>query len=329
MNIVLSVRNAVAAAVMLITAGAACAQQKEISIGLSSASFAVAGPRIAQQMGMFGKYGVEAKFIILDGSTAALAGLIAGSLDIIEVSTPDFIATHARNDSVVAIDSVYSGFGTSMVISKALADKIGVSPTAPLNERMKALAGQRIATVSAASSGTVPYRAALQAVGVNQPMVYMGQPAMQAALETGAIDGYTSSAPFWAFPVATGKAVLWVNGPKGELPPEIAPLVTGIMVTTTNFAAANPETIKKLRLILTDLAKAVQDRPNDVKAVVGQLYPSLDATSLDVLFATESRGWNTTRLTPQILAKEISFVKSAGIPVPDIDKLDAARMIVP
>jgi ABC-type nitrate/sulfonate/bicarbonate transport system substrate-binding protein len=318
------------AMVLLATQGPAAAQQKQdVSIGFSSASFATSGPRVADQLGLFAKYGLNGKFVILDGSTAALAGMISGSISLIVVGLPDFVTTYARNDSVVAVATVSAGYVTSMVVSKAFADKSGVSPNAPLNDRLKALEGHTIASVAATSAGTAPYKAAFKAAGANVSMTYMSQPAMQSALESGAIDGYTASAPFWAFPVAKGSAVLWINGPKGELPAETTPHMTGVMLTTRQYAKENPELIKKLRAILADLSKVVEDRPAEVKAAVAKLYPDLSSAQLDVLFATEASGWSTVPLTPQILAREISVVKAIGLPVPEAQKLDPAAMIAP
>ena len=81
--------------------------------------------------------------------------------------------------------------------------------------------------------------------------------------------------------------------------------------------------------MLADLATSVRQRPKDVKAAVGTLYPDLGPATLDALFAAEANGWNTVPLTPSRLAHEIAVLKAIGLPVPADGNFDPAAMIAP
>jgi ABC-type nitrate/sulfonate/bicarbonate transport system substrate-binding protein len=319
-----------AAAACAVTLTAACAEEKEeVTIGLASPSFATAGLRIAQELGIFGEHGLDARFIVMEGSSSAMAGLISKSFNLATLGLPELFVAQARGQDVVAIASTYDGFATSLVLSKTVADELGVSPTAPLDERLKVIDGRLIATPTATAGGTISFQAAMAAAGASERLTYMAQTAMQAALETGSIDGYLSSAPYWALPVVSGKGVLWISGPQGEFPKATTQSITALLVTRAAFAEANPELMDKLRAIVADVGEAVENRPDEVKAAVARLYPDLAPESLDILLAGEARSWSTAPLTAETLANEVPVVKSLGIPLPGIDDIDPATMIAP
>ena len=302
--------------------------RQEIAIGLASGSTAVAGPRIAKELGLFERRGLDARFVIMDSSSAAITALISGSLKLINSGVPELIIARSRGQRVVAVANTYSGFATSLVLAKGVADKLGLLPTAPSAERLRALNGLLIASTSATAIGTVAFKAATQAASATVRFTYMGQQAMPAALSGGAIQGFTSSAPYWVFPVADGSGVLWISGPKGEFPPENTPAITAQLQTMREIAQADPDLIKAAVAVVADLSKAIEERPADVKAAVAKLYPGLEPATLDLLFASESLGWKGTPLTASGMAREIGITK-ATMQMPQLDSLDPTTLVFP
>ncbi len=165
------------------------------------------------------------KIFAMDSANAATAALIAGSAPVVLSGPGELVAAVARSQPVVLVADVYRGFGASLVLSNAVAARTGVDTAAPWRDRLRALDGLLIASASATSSYTVSYKGAADGVGAKIRFTYMAQPAMVAALENGAVEGMIASAPFWGFPVARKAGVLWLSGPKGELPPENMPVV--------------------------------------------------------------------------------------------------------
>jgi ABC-type nitrate/sulfonate/bicarbonate transport system substrate-binding protein len=300
---------------------------QEVTIGLASGSMAVAGPRIASELGLFEKHGLAAKFVVMDSSSAALTALISGSFKIINSGVPELIVAQSRGQKIVAIVNTYAGFATSLVLAKSVADKLAVSPTAPLKDRLKALDGVIVASTSATAVGTVAFKGAAQAAGANVRFAYMAQSAMPAAIDSGAVQGFTSSAPYWAIPVSKGMGVLWLSGPKGEFPAEFTPGLTAQLQMTREYAEANPALIKNLLAVFADLTGMIDERPADVKAAVAKLYPELDPATLELLFATESLGWKGKPLTVKEMEHEVAIVKSTGV-LPQVERVDAAAMVL-
>ena len=72
-------RNCLTGAAMLAVTGLASAA-REISIGVASTSLVSCAPRIAEQMGLFKKRGIQPRFVIMDSANTATAALISGAV---------------------------------------------------------------------------------------------------------------------------------------------------------------------------------------------------------------------------------------------------------
>ncbi len=299
----------------------------DLTIGLSSASLGAATPKIAKEMGLFAQHGIEAKFITMESANAATTALLSGAIKIALSGTGELVVAQGRGQKVVAFANAYQGLGATLVLANAVATKIGSSPDAPIAQRLKAVGGLLLATTSATSAYTVALKAAAQSVGSTVRFTYMSVSNMVAALEAGAIDGYFTSAPFWALPVIHRTGVVWISGPRGELPPEFTPVSTLNFQVMRDYAEANRELITRIIAVFVDLARAIDERPDVVKATAGKLYPDLDRATLDLLFASESLAWKTRPFTVADMAHEIAFVKSSGVTLPEIDRIDPASIL--
>ena len=221
---------------IILPALAAAQPLREIQIGLSSNSFATAPLKIANEMGLFERHGLKAKLIVMDSGNLAASALISKSVDFTTVGSSELALAQGRGQKMVSIANVYGPFSGSLVLSKDTVAKLGVSPTAPVAERLKALNGIIIGTPSATSTYTLALKGSADSVGTSVRFTYIGQPAMVAALESGAIQGFIAGAPFWARPVVSGSGVLWLSGPKGEFPSEFTPSSSMIVASMRDFA---------------------------------------------------------------------------------------------
>lgn len=305
------------------------AQQKlrDITIALSSSSLGPAAPRVAKELGFFEKYGLNAKIVAMDSGNTALAALISKTVDGAMVGSGTVIAAAARGQKIVAIANGYGGFATTMVIAKDVADKLGVKPDAPVADRLKAADNMLVGTPEPTAGSTLGFKLAMATVGANLRFTYMAQQAMQAALENGAIQGYLASAPFWAGPVLSGKGVVWVSGPKGEMPPGSVNISSTQLQMLRDSATADPELARKFESVFADLRKAIQERPEEVKAATARVFPDLDRKLLDIVFPSESGAWNGKPMTAADWAKEIAFVKTSGTQIPGLDAVDPASFV--
>jgi ABC-type nitrate/sulfonate/bicarbonate transport system substrate-binding protein len=326
MNISMTRRLCFSATALFLLAGAAQAQSlKSVTIATSSASIPAGAARLAKELGLFEKQGLQAKVTPMDNGALASAALVSGSVDFVTTGPSDVISAHARGMRLVVLTSGYRGFAATAVLSKAVAERLGVSPNAPVAARLKALDGLRIATTSASSTFAVGPKSAIEGVGGKATFTYMAQPAMVAAFKKGVIDGYIASAPYYLAPVADGSGYIWINGPKGDWPKESAPVNSVVLIAKGDFADANADLMRRMRAVFADFWKVVEDRPNDVKAAMMKLWPDLDATSLNQIFETERPGFKASAVTANDMVQEAAFMKLGGASVPS--PLNAASML--
>jgi ABC-type nitrate/sulfonate/bicarbonate transport system substrate-binding protein len=330
MNLLSSIgRRAFVAALACAACAAAAQQPRAITIVTSSASIPAGAARIAKELGLFDKYGLQAKVTPADTGSVASAALISGAVDFVTTGPSDVVSAQGMGQKVVALTAGYRGFAATLVLSKAAVEKVKVSPTAPVAARLKALDGLTIATTSASSTFAVGPKSAVEGVGAKMNFTYMAQPAMVAALKRGVIDGFIASAPFYLQPIIDGSGVIWIQGSKGEWPPKSAPVNSVVVIVKRDFADANPELMKRVTSVFMDLWKAMDERPADVKAAMAKLWPDLDAKTLDLVFESEAGGFKAKPVTVEDMAQEIAFMKLGGVNLPQMDRLNPAEMIYP
>lgn len=302
---------------------------REITIGLSSASTVAAAPRVAQELGLFEKRGLAPKFVVLENTSAATAAILSKSVDVALVGPGDVVAAQARGQSVVFLAGAYSGFGGSLVLAKSVVDKLGLSASAPVRDRLKALDGLLLGTASATSPYTVALRSATRTVAASPRFAYLGVPGMAAAMESGAIQGFIVSASFWVPPVLKGSAVLWLDGPRGDLPRDSTPVLTLGVAALRDWAQAQAAVAQELRGVMADLSRAIGDRPADVKAAALRLFPNVERSALELMLQAEMPAWRGRALTVRDMAHDLDFVKSIGAPIAGIDRIEPAAMLAP
>lgn len=303
------------------------AQSREISIAIASTSFATAPARAAVELGCFSRNGLSVTMPILDSASIVTSALISGSQKLTLGGSAEHVAAVGRGQPIVALTNVYWGQSGTLILAKSVADGTGVSPKAPVAERFKALDGLTIASVSATSSFTASFKGAAEAFGVKLNFVYMGQPSMIAALETGAIKGYIASAPLWGRSVTSGKGVEWISAPKGDLPDANVPRASTAFQTMRPFAEANPDLMRLVLNSYRDFSHILETNPGRVRAAMSKIYPDVDSATMDLLFEAEHRVWRMRDINAADMQHEIDFIRASGTPIAGLDKIDPASMI--
>jgi ABC-type nitrate/sulfonate/bicarbonate transport system substrate-binding protein len=312
----------------LTTVGRASAQTTPVTIAASSSSLAYGGLHIAMQAGFFQKNGIDPNVIVMDSGNAAISAVVAGSAVFSGAGASEVLAARVRGVDVVIVANMYRGLSGSIVLGKSVAAKLKISPSAPIDQRLRALDGLSIATPSATSAYTIPYRSAALAAGAKINFVYMTQPAMVAALQAGAVQGISAGAPFSLTPVLNGDGVLWISGPRGELPAIDQLASSACLQTSVAYAKAHPDMIHRLRAAFEDLAKLIKNKPDEAKAMLGKAYPQLTPQLLDAAFTESAANWSQPHMTEEEIAQEIKVQVGAGT-LPGVEKLDAAAALLP
>lgn len=305
----LSRRALLATALLPVTARAQSAPVP-ITIAVSSNSLAYGGINIALRGGLFEKQGLLPKVVTMDSGNAAMAAVLSGSAEFTSAGPGEVLAAKLRNQNIVIVANIYRGLSGSLVLAKPVAERLGALPS--VAAKLKALDGLSIATPSATSAYTHPYKGAAEAQGSHPRFVYMAQPAMVAALQAGAVQGFIAGAPFSTTSVTSGAGVLWISGPKGELPARDLPASSACIETSEAFAAAHPDVVRRMQASFTALAAFLRDQPAEAQRLLGLAYPQLDAATLQSVFGDEAPNWARPIMTEADVAQEIAIQLASG-----------------
>lgn len=300
---------------------------QEILVAVSSTSFVLGGFLIGMKAGIFERNGLAPRLITMDSGNAAMAALIGGSVQFAVTGPPETLAARARGQDVLIVANLYSGLAGNVVLAKAVAAKTGVSPTAPVKDRLRALDGLLLAVPSATSSLLAPVRAAAEDAGAHIRLTYMAQGTMPAALENNAIQGMVASLPFAGTPILRGTGVLWINGPGGELPQDVLPSSSSAVQTTAGYLKANRETIGRLQKSVVDIAAFVQSDPPGAQRALAAAYSQLGPAEIELAFSQQWRNWTKPFLTAADIRQELKLLKASS-KLPGLDGVAAEDVVV-
>ena len=225
---------------------------QDVSIG-HTPSLSGFAARIAEELRLYEKHGLRARLVQVDSANAASTAVISRSLDAGISGPGEIIAASSRGQKVVIIANVYGGLNAHVILAKSAAEKAGVAPTASVADRLKAMDGLVFGSVSATSAFTVTMRTATEEVGSKLRFAYMAQPTMQAAMESGAIQGFIASAPFWVPAALSGSGVVWLSGPKGDFPRARTPAHSASVQVMREFVDTKPDVTRRLIAAYADL----------------------------------------------------------------------------
>lgn len=289
------------------------ARAEPVTVALPSANFgAMAALATAREAGLFAARGVELQLRVLENGPTAIAALISNSAAFAVSGPAEVVHARARGRDLVLVANLYRGLSGSLVLSREAAARTGVSASGPVEVRVRALDGLLIAVPSPTSSLLAPIRAAAEAASAKVRFTYMAQTGMAAALSAGSIDGLVASSPVWMAPIAAGRGILWIDGPRGELPETALPVISGALVTTRDYATAHPATVRSIRAALDDLAALVRTDPARARTAFAAAYPQLGPDAAERSFAGEAANFTRPELTADDIRRELATTGAAG-----------------
>jgi ABC-type nitrate/sulfonate/bicarbonate transport system substrate-binding protein len=284
----------------------------DVALSLGSKSSAYGGVLIAEQLGLFAQHGLRVNLIISDSGNASVVALISGSVQFAGAGPEEGLTARGRKLDVVFVNNLYRGLSGSLILATNVAKGLGVDPGAPIGERLRALGTLIIASPSANSAYLVPIKTAAAKEGASPHYTYMTQSAMVAALRTGAIQGLLAASPFTDMSVSRGDGVVWISGPKGDLPPAVLPASSACLQTTERYIRANPGVVRRMQAVFHDLASIIQSQPAQARGALVKAYPDLDADLVDRMLAVNGANWTQPLLTPADIRHEIDIISADG-----------------
>lgn len=258
-----------------------------------------------QAGGFYARQGLNVKFTVLSTTTLNPA-LNSGSMDFLDDNPTTFLEEQATgSSSQIVVEGLSTGVPMGLVISTAFAKAHGITATTPPATVAKELIGSTGGSSAKSTLGEADMF--LRQYGVQPSQVKIATlssvTADQAALESGEIDWFCTAEPVPFQVQAKGKGLV-VATPDNVT--QWDPDKTGLseaIVTTTKFANANPELVKKFvtatqqatAYLSTHESKAVALAQSEIPGLPAQVLQQTN--SLITWLASgrmDSKLWQTT-----------------------------------
>lgn len=264
---------------------AAAPEVGRVKITQAIASLAFIQNYVAKEIGYFKDAGLDAEIIVTQGGGPDVQAVLAGDAAFTINDGAQVLPALAKGQNLVCLLSTLDRNVINVTMNKAVAQKLKISETTPIAQKLAALKGLKIGITRPGALTWQLARFNLAKAGLNPDkdatVVGLGGGlAVAAALEKGDVDVIYISVPLGERVVHNGKAITLIDNAKGEDPFLPSFLMEGLW-TTPEFMAKNPRTC---RAAVTALHRASTFiRGSDVGAVTKALSSSFGAMGADVL----------------------------------------------
>ena len=317
----------IAVTVFLLLAGItpqARAQQKElpeVSMLTAVPNFAFAAIWVAEQLKYFEQEGVRIKITPAPSGSVCLNAVVGRSINFCASTSEGLVLAKVEGAPAIAIQAHNRAMTLSVVLRKAIVDKLGLTRESPIGERIRALTQLGIigATGPGAASEQIFKFLVKKAGGIGTILrfVYIGAAELPASLMNNVIDAYALSPPSAEITEPSGKGYVLIPLGKGEVP-ELTDYPYEVLMVRPDYVAANPIIAMAVARAISRGGALFRSKPEEAKAALRshRLY-NKDKLADDVFelsyntVANAMPPWGT--MSAAGWQKVINFATGAGI----------------
>lgn len=309
----------IAVGVWMATFGPVTAQAPlgKITLTMGGDGFQFVTQHLAMRGGFFKQEGLDAETLDVGSGPRQVAALMGGSSEISALGLIHIIKANSEGARLVAVSTEFDVVDIQVVLSTAALAKSGIVQGMGIDEKVRRLAGLKLAISSPGSTTDTYLRNLMRARGHDPDKMATIQPMgggsnMLAALEKGVTDGFAWGAPQSQLAMTKGTGRVVINPFTGEVP-EIAGIPYLIMATSRDTLERKPEVIKASVRALTRAMKFAQDRPAEAKALVRQHFAELSETVFDAAWEDYRKGIpKSPAVTQEQFDRTVAWLKLAG-----------------
>ncbi len=298
------------------------AQQKElpeVTMLTAVPNFAFAAIWVAEQLKYFEAEGVRVKITPAPSGSVCLNAVVGRSSNFCASTSEGLVLAQVEGAPAIAIQAHNRAMTLSVVLRKAIVDKLGLTRESPLDARLKALT--QLGTIGATGPGAASEQIfkflvkKAGGIGTILKFVYLGAPELPAALMNNVIDAYALSPPSAEVTEASGKGYVLIPLGKGEVP-ELTDYPYEVLMVRPDYVASNPKIAMAVARAISRGGALFHSKPEEAKAALRshRLGAKLDASVFELSYSTVVNAmpaWGN--MSPQGWQKVINFAVGAGI----------------
>src|SRR3954470_22846927 len=244
---------ALLAAFMTVSAARAQKEMPEVSLMTAVPNFAFGAIWVAEQLKYFEAEGVHVKVTPSPSGSVCLNAVVGRSTNFCASTSEGLVLARVEGATAMAIQAHNRILTLSVVLRKAIVDKMGLTRESPIDARLKALT--QLGTIGATGPGAaseIIIRFLVSKAGgdpTKLKFVYIGAPELPAALMNNVIDAYALSPPSAEVTEPSGKGYVLIPLGKGEVA-ELTDYPYEVLMVRPDYVEANPK-------IATAVARAI------------------------------------------------------------------------
>lgn len=243
---------------------------------------------VARAQNFFEQEGIDLDLQIVSGDAVGAQGLVGGTAPMAAIGGAEAGLLASKGiKNFISVSAINSAMTVSVAVRKDLAEARGLTASLPIEKRVAALKGMRIATGSpgGAVHTTMLYlltRAGLDPqTDVNLVSVGGGAP-MLAGLKSRQLDAIAVSPPAPEQAEVEGAGVLLISLSRGDVP-ELSNIPYDLLLVHRDYAAKNPDAVRRVVRAIGRGSNVMRENPALAKASLLKYFDKVPVTVMDAI----------------------------------------------
>ncbi|MBI3967549.1 MAG: ABC transporter substrate-binding protein [Chloroflexi bacterium] len=273
-----------------------------------SDSLVYAAVFIANAKGYLADEGFELEMIKTGGGAKVISALVGGSAQLGITEYGDVFGAAEQKQPVLGFAATTIESPQAIVVKKKMLQERGVDASSPLDKKLAALKGMKIAITTPGSGTDSVARFALRKANLDPErdatIVNSGSaPNILAAFINGQVDAFSQVSPTIELGVARGDGVVFIDTRAGELA-DLRGRISFAVMATKDYAEKNPEIVARFTKAIWRSLKLIHENLADAKETVRPLLlgEGMDQKLYDEMWSTNLK---TFPKTPEMGNKEV------------------------
>ncbi len=243
---------------------------------------------LAMEQGFFRDEGLDVELTTVGGGAISVAAVTSGSALLGFSGGPEAVDAARKGSPIRIVATSTSEFASNVIANKKWLETKGVTRDSPLEQRVKALKGAKIAITSPGSSTDQLARFLLKKYGMNpdtdvELLALRTGPPILAALKQGTADVVVLSPPTGEQAVAEGFGTVLINPLAGEVP-EIKGHIFHIGSASLRDIQQRPQLVKGAIKAIARAERMMRSDKANAKRVLQSHFKDLDPAVFDVAY---------------------------------------------
>lgn len=274
----------------------------KIVISQPSSSLGFSPGLIADKLGYFKDEGLEAEIILAGSGSKAGAAVIGGSAQFGFTSLDDMVGAVEKGQDLKVFAVAGIGSTTGIVLRKSVAERLKISDKDPIEKKVQALKGLKLAISTPGSGTDQTLRFILRRYGVDPEkdleILTTGSVVNSlAAYVQGSADGASLSSPSTETAVIENDGLNLINTATGEVP-ELTDQINVGFWSTGDWITKNPEVATAATIALWRALDYMQQNPDPAAELVRK--EAWDKTDPRVFKLAWESNQKATPKTPEV-----------------------------